>query len=220
MWQSFCISTFMKPLKLLACLVTLQFTCGLTLKAADTHEFRLWTDANGRTITARLIETIGADAVKIERKDGQVFTVPLKTFSAGDQAYVQSLAELVAGLRPADDGLWAMLEAGGDQPASSYLNTSLDLVLETINRRFGFREVKNAAGETLQIRTEPADLAARIKISGDLPRMSMATFMKEIARTNDLVVATDRTGMVVLAAKPAAPGEAVDEFLGVKISQN
>lgn len=210
----------MKPHKLLACLVTLQFTCGLPLKAADTHDFRQWTDANGRTITARLIETTGADSVKIERQDGQVFTVPLKTFSADDQAYVKSLAGLAAGLKPADSKLWALLETGGDQPASMYGNTGLDLVLETINRRFSARDVRTLSGVPLQIRTEPADLATRIKITGDLPRMSMVTFMREIARSNDLVVATDRTGMVVLAQKAAADGGGTtEEFLGVKISQ-
>lgn len=209
----------MKPLKLLACLVTLQLMCGLTLKAADSHDFRQWTDTNGRTITARLIETIDTDSVKIERQDGQVFTVPLKTFSAADQAYVQSLDELTAGLKPADEKLWASLAAGGDQPASMYGNTGLDLVLETINRRFSARDVKTPSGEPLQIRTEPADLATRIKINGDLPRMSMVTFMKEIARANDLVVATDRTGMVVLAKKASAGGTFSDEFLGVKFSQ-
>lgn len=209
----------MKPLKLLACLVTLQLAGGLTLKAADTHDFRLWTDANGRTITARLIENTGADSVKIERQDGQVFTVSLKTFSATDQAYVKSIAELTEGLKPADAQLWTLLETGGDQPASTYGNTGLDLVLETINRRFAARDVKTASGQPLQIRTEPADLAARIKITGDLPRMSMVTFMKEIARTNDLVVATDHTGMIVLAAKASATGDDSPDFLGVKLTQ-
>jgi hypothetical protein len=210
----------MKSLKLLACLVTLQITSGLTLKAADTHDFRQWTDTNGRTITARLMQTTDTDSVKIERQDGQVFTVPLKTFSAADQAYVRALAELTAGLKPADAQLWALLEAGGDQPASTYGNTGLDLVLETINRRFTARDLKSASGQPLQIRTEPADLAARIKISGELPRMSMVTFMKEIARTNDLLVATDHTGMVVLAEKASAAGDGSDQdFLGVKLTQ-
>lgn len=207
----------MKPLKRLACLVTLQLTCGLPLKAAETHDFRQWTDTNGRTINARLIETIDTDSVKIERQDGRVFTVPLNTFSAADQAYVQSLADLTAGLKPADDTLWALLETGGDQPASTYGNTALDLILETINRRFTARDVKMPSGQPLQIRTEPVDLAARIKITGDLPRMSMVTFMKEIARTNDLIVATDPTGMIVLAQKARTHDGSDLEFLGVRL---
>ncbi len=207
----------MKPLKLLACLVTLQLTCGLTLKAAETHDFRQWTDTNGRSITARLIETTDTNSVKIERQDGQVFTVPLKTFSVADQAYVRSLADLTACLKPADAALWALLETGGDQPASTYGNTALDIILENINRRFTAREVKMPTGQLLQIRTEPADLAARIKITGDLPRMSMVTFMKEIARTNDLIVSTDHTGMIVLAQKVRAKEGSDLEFLGVKV---
>lgn len=213
----------MKPLKRLACLVTLALISGLTLKAADTHDYRQWTDANGRTITARLLATPDADSVKIERQDGAVFTVPLKTFSTADQAYVKALAaqpKLQNGLKQADSALWTLLESGGQQPASTYSNTSLDLVLESLNQRFAVREVKTRAGQPLQVRTEPSDLAGRIKLSGDMPRMSMASFMKELARTNNLLVASDSSGMVVLVDKTPSEDKSGDEFLGVKLSQN
>lgn len=215
----------MKPYKLLACLVTLQFTCGLTLQAADTHDFRQWTDANGRTINARLVEAIGTESVKIERHDGLSFTVSLKAFSPADQAYVKSLRAapptskftLPAGLKAADPALWTLLAASGTQPETTYSNTSLDLVLETLNRRLSVDAIKSPAGQPLHVRTEPANLASRVKLSGAMPRMTLATFMKEIARANNLAVATDSKGMVVLVDK--TPGADL-EFLGVGISQN
>ena len=209
----------MKPLKLLACLVTLHLTCGLTLKAAETHDFRPWTDANGRTITARLLKTIDADSVQIERQDGHVFTVPLKTFSAADQAYVQAVSALTTGLKPADARLWTLLETGGHQPASAYSDTGLDLILETINQRFTVRDLKTASGQPLRVRTEPADLAARIKLSGELPRMSVAAFIKQIAGANNLLVASDAAGMIVLYENSAADN-AAPEFLGIKLTQH
>jgi hypothetical protein len=213
----------MKPLKLLACLVTLQLTSSLTLKAADTHDFRQWTDANGRTITARLVETTGTGSVKIERQDGLSFTVPLTTFSAADQAYVKALAaqpKLQSGLKHPDAALWTLLESSGQQPASTYSNTGLDLVLEGINQRLTVRDIKARSGQPLQVRTEPSDLASRIKLSGDMPRMSMTSFMKELARTNNLLVASDSAGMVVLVDKTPPEAQSEHSFFGVKISQN
>lgn len=91
LWPDLCKQLIrMKSIKLLACLVTLQFTSGLTLEAADSQSFREWTDAKGRQITARLVETSETGAVKIERQDGQVFTVAVTVFSKADQAYVEA----------------------------------------------------------------------------------------------------------------------------------
>lgn len=217
----------MKPFKRLACLVTLQFIGCLALTAAEPGELRQWTDPSGRTINARLVEIVGANSIKIEREDGQVFTVALKLFSAEDQSYVKSVGDLdkasktagSPGFKAADAALWALLDSAGTQPASTYSNTGLDLVLESINQRFSVRDVKTSAGRPLQVRTEPSDLASRVKISGDMPRMSLASFMKEIARANNLAVATDPTGMVVLVDKTPASDQNAPDFLGVKLSQ-
>jgi hypothetical protein len=199
----------MKPLKLLACLVTLQFTCGLTLQAADPQEFRQWTDANGRSITARIVDAPNADSVKIEREDGRVFTVPIKTFSAADQSYVTvwraEQADIAAGrpvLKEPDAATWTLLNSGGQQPASTYSNTRLDQIIESINQRFVVKDVKTSSGQPLALRTEPADLAARVQISGDMPRMSLQGFVQTVARVNDLAVKIDRSGMLVLVDKP------------------
>lgn len=217
----------MKPYKLLACLVTLQFTCGLPLQAADHQDFRQWTDTQGRTMVARLLETPDANTVKIERQDGRVFTVPLATFSTPDRDYVKtyrasnSTSATPAGdsvYTTADTATWTLLNSGGNQPASLYNGTPLDQILDLINQRFTVKSVKTSAGLPLTLRTEPSDLASRIKISGDMPRMAMSAFVQEIARINDLSVKIDPTGMVVLMDKapPAKQQASAPSFFGVK----
>ncbi|MBW8780660.1 MAG: hypothetical protein JF599_02060 [Verrucomicrobia bacterium] len=218
----------MKPFKLFACLVTLQFTSGLTLQAADSQEFRKWTDANGRTISARLVGLADASSVKIERADGHVFVVSLKTFSAADQAYVAAFREgktaselgdapaiAKADVSPSDStaltevaaSTWTLLNAGGSLSGASYNNTPLEEILGDLNRQFAAKAVKTATGRPMQIRTEPSDLATRVQIAGDMPGMSLAAFVKEIAKLNDLVVKTDAAGMVVLMDKPLPPSK-------------
>lgn len=218
----------MKPFKLLACLVTLQFTCGLTLKAADPSELRQWTDTNGRVMTARLLEAPAADSVKIEREDGRVFTVPLKTFSPADQAFVATWraeqADIAAGrpiLKEPDTAIWTLLNSGGSQPASTYSNTSLDQIIEGINQRFVVKAVKTASGQPLALRTEPSDLATRVKVSGEMPRMSLQGFVQAVANANALAVKTDSKGMLVLIDKSqpeSADGKPVASFFGVPVN--
>lgn len=220
--------TLMKPLKLLACLVTLQFTCGLTLQAADQQELRQWTDTNGRSITARIVDAPNADSVKIEREDGRVFTVALKTFSAADQAFVTTWrteqADIAAGrpiLKEPDAALWTLLNSGGSQPASTYSNTPLDQIIEAINQRFVVKAVKTPAGQPLAVRTEPADLASRVQISGDMPRMSLQGFVQTVANANALTVKKDASGMLVLVDKTqptSADGKPVASFFGVPMN--
>lgn len=218
----------MKPLKLLACLVTLQLTCGLTLQAADQQELRQWTDINGRTITARVVDAPNTDSVKIEREDGRVFTVALKTFSAADQAFVTTWrseqADIAAGrpvLREPDAAAWTLLNSGGNQPASIYSNTPLDQIIEAINQRFAVKAVKTPAGQPLALRTEPSDLASRVQISGDMPRMSLQGFVQTVARINALEVKTDVSGMLVLVEKPqpaSSDDKPIASFFGVPMN--
>jgi hypothetical protein len=227
----------MKPLKLLACLVTLQFISALTLKAAEPNAFRDWTDDKGRQISARLIGMPDAASIKIERQDGRVFTIPVKTFSETDQAYIKSYYASQKGqsaapdespsesgsapmLADASSSTWELLNTSGNQPASTYQNTGLDTIILVINERFNAKGMKTTKGESLQIRTEPSDLADQVKVTGDLPRMNMAAFIKQIATINKLAVKTDANGMIVLVdTTPAAkikssPGS----FFGVPIA--
>lgn len=226
----------MKPLKLLACLVTLQFIGGLTLKASEINAFRDWTDDKGRQISARLIGMPDAVSIKIERQDGRVFTIPVKTFSEADQAYIKAYSASQKGLATTADEsesgsgpvladatstTWEILNTSGSQPASTYQNTGLDTIILVINERFNAKGMKTTKGESLQIRTEPSDLADQVKITGDLPRMNMAAFIKQIASINNLTVKTDANGMIVLVdttapvskAKPS-PGS----FFGVPMA--
>lgn len=214
----------MKPFKLLACLVTLQFTSGLTLQAADPQPFRQWTDVNGRAITARFIEAPDTQSVKIERQDGATFTAALTLFSAVDQNYVKAVlaAKATGGpvLLDPEAATWTLLNAS-NQPAATYQDTRLELILETVNQRFAALGVKTAGGQALQVRTEPEDLAERIKVTGDMPRMFFGTFIKEIARANKLTIKTDLAGGIVLAdlGTPATAENPDIEFLGVKAPQ-
>ena len=122
---------------------------------------------------------------------------------------------LGTGKFPSPGSMRDALAASGTQPETTYSNTSHDLVLETLNRRLSVDAIKSPAGQPLLVRTEPANLAARVKLSGAMPRMTLATFMKEIARANNLAVATDAKGMVVLVDK--TPGSDL-EFLGVSLN--
>ncbi|HTJ78412.1 MAG TPA: hypothetical protein VL357_05400 [Rariglobus sp.] len=203
----------MKPIKLLACLVTLQLTSSLTLQAADPQDFRKWTDTNGRTITAKLIDAPDASSVKIQREDGRTFVVSLKTFSSVDQAYVKASLDGESDVAPAQESAaayaldevkpvtWALLNSAGSQPGTLYSNTQLDRILDALNRRITAKEIKTAAGLPLKVRTEPADLAERVKLTGELPDMATAAFVKKIAEINDLEVKTDSEGMLVIVDK-------------------
>ncbi len=211
----------MKSFKLLACLVALQFTCGLTLQAADPQNFRKWTDATGRTMTAKLLSAPDTTWVRIQRSDGKVFNVAVATFSAVDQDYVKAYRDKNTVVDPSQDAAasvvvaadgtrlkdpepstWISLNAGGSQPASIYNNVHLDEIIEGLNHRFAEKAVKTGAGLPLKVRTEPADLATRIQITGNMPDMTLGAFVREVARVNDLAVKTDASGMVVLMDKP------------------
>jgi|GEM_PF-2809328 len=229
----------MKSFKLFACLVALQFTCGLTLQAADPQNFRKWTDSTGRTMMAKLISAPDLTWVKIQRGDGKIFNVAVTTFSAADQAYVKAYRdkntvvdpeqEAAASVVVASDGTrlkepdpstWISLNAGGSQPASIYNNVHLDEIIEGLNQRFTEKAVKTGVGLPLKIRTEPADLAGRIQITGNMQSMTLGAFVREVARVNDLTVKTDAEGMVVLMDKPvpASGSKPVASLFGVAMN--
>ncbi len=210
----------MKPLKLIACLVTLQFFGGLNLKAADQQSFRQWTDLNGRTISARLLEIVDRETVKIERQDGVVFTVLIKTFSKADQAYVQArrikqnnAAGTPSKLVDADNTTWRRLRGAGSQPANYYVDTPLADILDGINRRLIEKKLKTASDEDLQLRTEPSELAEQIKISGQMTDMNTSDFLMRIAYNHDLLMKVDEVGGLVLVAKDGGGGS----FFGVPV---
>jgi len=232
------LGNLMKSFKRLACLVALQFMCGLTLQAADPQNFRQWTDTAGRTMVAKLLSVPDTTWVKIQRSDGKVFNVAVAMFSTTDQAYVKAYRDKMTVAAPdqdapapvviAADGVrlkepepstWALLNSGGYQPASIYNSVHLDEIIEGINRRFVEKEIKTGLGLPFRVRTEPADLAARIQITGNMPGMTLGAFVSEVARVNDLAVKTDAEGMVVLMDKPApASAKPVASLFGVAMN--
>ncbi|WP_309386295.1 C39 family peptidase [Cerasicoccus frondis] len=112
----------MKPLRLL---IALQLLLWPTLALAYT-----FTDTQGRTLEAEIVNYQGGDSVTIKRADGQVFDLPLERLSSVDQEYVrnwspeettgkevssdeiQRINELVGAELLADDNLWD--DAPGD----------------------------------------------------------------------------------------------------------
>ena len=68
----------------------------LPLLAQSGGEMRVFTDAKGRTIKARLVGVANGQ-VTIQREDGQQFPIPLATLSAADQEYVKQNATATAG---------------------------------------------------------------------------------------------------------------------------
>ncbi len=57
----------------------------------DRQEYRRFTDNQGRTIEARVLDVQG-QRVRIERADGKQFTVQISIFSEADQQYIRNLA--------------------------------------------------------------------------------------------------------------------------------
>src|SRR5690606_16294923 len=60
---------------------------GLVLMASARAEPRVWTDVQGRTILAELMEK-KADAVVLKRDDGLLFTLPLDRLINSDRQFV------------------------------------------------------------------------------------------------------------------------------------
>lgn len=56
--------------------------------AANRNAMRTWTDTQGRTIEARLVNRDG-NFITIQRADGQVFTLAVDRLSSADQAFLQ-----------------------------------------------------------------------------------------------------------------------------------
>ncbi|YCM45396.1 hypothetical protein V2O64_05090 [Verrucomicrobiaceae bacterium 227] len=59
---------------------------------AFANNFRDFTDAKGRTISAEIVTVID-ELVTIKRKDGKTFTVSSSTFSEGDQTFIEKWLE-------------------------------------------------------------------------------------------------------------------------------
>lgn len=215
---------FMKSLKLIACLVAFQLVGGASLLASEHQAFREWSSADGRTMTARLL-SLKSGMVKVEREDGQTFTLSVKALSESDQAYLEVYqaeeAERLAalpkfdenGLADASKETWSILMACGNHPAAYYEETPLSDILKEINLRMRVGKYKTSKGKPLRIRTEPQRLAGQIQVSGQTPSMSTSDFIKKLVYVNKLHVKIDRDGAVVLVSD----GTSLGTFFGTPI---
>lgn len=55
---------------------------------ADQSDMRTWTDVEGRTVEASLVSSSDS-AVKLKKRDGKVYSVPLDRLSQTDRAFVE-----------------------------------------------------------------------------------------------------------------------------------
>ncbi len=78
------------------CRFALLLFVSLPLLGQSGGEMRVFTDAKGRTIKARLVG-VADGQVTIQREDGQQFPIPLAMLSAADQEYVKQNANLATG---------------------------------------------------------------------------------------------------------------------------
>lgn len=76
--------SYRPSLPLLTAMLAALFLFTASLLQAEPRTF---TDAQGRTITAELLEA-GEDSIRIRRDDGSLFNIPINTLSQSDQDYI------------------------------------------------------------------------------------------------------------------------------------
>jgi hypothetical protein len=75
----------MKRIVLLALCMSLVSLC-------QAEDYRIFKNNKDQEIEAKII-AINADSVRLERKDGKIFTIPVITFSQADQEYIKKWQE-------------------------------------------------------------------------------------------------------------------------------
>lgn len=82
----------MKPLHWrLLCVTTLLL--GIFSSGGWAEQARTFTDVQGRQISAELLSHDGNGTIELKLTDGQVFNVPIATFSLEDQSYIQEFVK-------------------------------------------------------------------------------------------------------------------------------
>jgi hypothetical protein len=209
--------TFFKPA---AWRIVWLLTLSVTLRAEPKLEpkpIRLWTNLAGRTLNARLISSPTIDTVKLERDDGQAFTIPLNSLSEADRAYVHtSNQSLKAAPKPetciVKPATWKTLAALPLLPVQRYRDTPLEDNLSYLNTRFAANGLTTPSGSTLQIRISPASLGSRLSTTVEFPPASAETLIRELARLHHLSLRNDTDGHIVFFD----PVTSI-EFLGVTV---
>lgn len=223
--KSACIP-FMKPFKLLACLVTLTF-CGFPLYSAAADELRTWTDVQGRKIEARVLAVdLTKETVRIERADGATFELPLLRFSPADRVYAKVWADNHAlaadGLRELTTENWDWLTRSGSMQTGRYIKVPAKEFAAILNTRIANARLKTEKGSLTGLRIEEdSELGA---ISAEITgTVSYASFLRELAKANNLRLLVDASGAIVIRRSggtdttPTQDGEKI-EFLGITSS--
>jgi hypothetical protein len=98
-------------------LLILALMLGFKLHATD--DFRAWTDVDGRTIDARVLDFDGDSAIRIELRDGRAFTLQINRLSTLDREWLDS---------------WEKPKAAASKILDRYA------VIEWLSREFKLRE--------------------------------------------------------------------------------
>jgi len=198
----------MIPNKLLACLVTLLL-CGYPFNTAVDDSVRTWTDVQGRSIEARLLQADTSKAtIEIERADGVRFTLPIARLSQADQQFVlnwQPEVDSTASALPSSSGSlaelspaqWEWLAQAGSMTARKYVNSPAEQMVALLNTRLGGARSPKVKEAIKGVRIdEDADLT-EINVEFD-HTVSFSTFFKELAEQNSLQLRVDANGFLVL----------------------
>ena len=217
----------MKSTKRLACLVTLLL-CGSPFNTAKADSVRTWTDVQGRTINARLLQSDpGKATIDIERADGIRFTVLLARLSFADQQFVQNWEpepEPPTALTPAESpsnalaelsaSNWEWLTQAGSVTARNYVNFPADQMVTVLNARLTGTRSAAAKGAIKGVRIDADADLTEINLE-TTTTVSLATFFKELAEQNSLQLRVDANGMLLLQRVPTSASKQTIKFLGL-----
>jgi hypothetical protein len=207
----------MKQAKHLAFFVTLLL-CGYPLEAAASDSLRTWTDVQGRTLSARLLQVLpGKSAIEIERADGSRFTLPVARLSYADQQFVQQLDTQPtenAAMTELSAANWEWLTHAGTVTARQYVHFPADSLVAMLNARLTAAQsesVKQALkGVRIDADADLKEINAKIEHT-----VNLATFLKAIAEQNDLQLRVDGNGLVVFQRTPKDQASEKNSFLGL-----
>ena len=212
----------MKPNKPLACLVTLLL-CGYPFNTAVADSVRTWTDAQGRSIEARLLQADTSKAtIEIERADGVRFTLPIARLSQADQQFIQNWqpeVDVTAAALPGSSGSlaelspaqWEWLAQAGSMTARKYVNSPAQQLVALLNTRLTGAHSPKVKEAIKGVRIdEDTDLTEINAEFGNT--VSFSTFFKELAEQNSLQLRVDSSGFIVLQRPPSSAPKI--KFLG------
>ena len=190
------------------------------------ENLRIWTDVQGRTIEARLLQAdLNKNTIEIERADGGIFTLPIARLSQGDQLFIHNWqpkensktsavpnsAESLTELSPAQ---WEWLTQAGIITARKYVNCPAEQLVTLLNIRLTGAHSSNAKEAIKGVRFKADDDITEINAEFR-NTVSFSTFLKELAEQNSLQLRVDDNGFLVLQRAPTSATKLDLKFLGM-----